>query len=209
MTLSVGIYLFKNVEVLDFAGPFEVFTTASRVFLRRNPGKEAPFKVFTVAKTKSAVQARAGLMTLPDFSLLDCPSVDLLLVPGGVVDEEVQDDEVIAWVRATASTAQLTASVCTGAFILAKAGLLDRKKATTHWEDIDDLRRQFPDIQVEAGVRWVDEGRVISSAGIAAGIDMSLHLVARLAGSQLAEATARQMDVPYRGDDLLPVNVPV
>jgi transcriptional regulator GlxA family with amidase domain len=200
MTVSVGIYLFENVEVLDFAGPFEVFTTASRVILRRNPGKEAPFKVFTVAKTIATVQARAGLKTLPDFSINDCPRIDLLLIPGGVVDEEVRDERVIAWVRATAAAAQLTASVCTGAFILAKAGLLDQKRATTHWEDIDDLRSQFPEVQVQDGVRWVDEGQVVSSAGIAAGIDMSLHLVARLAGSELAAATARQMDVPYRGD---------
>jgi len=198
MTISVGIYLFENVEVLDFAGPYEVFTTASRVFLRRNPGEALPFEVFTVAKTAAAVQARAGLKTLPDFTLNDCPTVDLLLVPGGVVDKEVEDESVIDWVRATAASAQLTASVCTGAFILAKAGLLRQRKATTHWEDIDDLRLQFPEVQVQEGVRWVDEDQVVSSAGIAAGIDMSLHLVARLAGSELAEATARQMDVPYR-----------
>lgn len=200
MTIAVGIYLFKNVEVLDFAGAFEVFTTANRVFARRTPGKETPFEVFTVAKTTAAIEARAGLKTLPDFSLIDCPSVDLLLVPGGVVDAEIRDETVISWVRKTASSAQVTASVCTGAFILAKAGLLHGKKATTHWEDIDDLRSQFPEVQVQHGVRWVDEGHVVSSGGIAAGIDMSLHLVARLAGSQLAEATARQMDVPYRSE---------
>jgi transcriptional regulator GlxA family with amidase domain len=200
MTISVGIYLFKNLEVLDFAGPFEVFTTASRVSLRRSPDNEAPFKVFTIAKTTGIVQARAGLKTLPDFSFNECPRVDLLLIPGGVVDEEVRDESVISWVRATAASTQLTASVCTGAFILAKAGLLDHKKATTHWEDIDDLWSQFPEIQVQGDVRWVDEGRVVSSGGIAAGIDMSLHLVARLASSQLAEATARQMDVPYRNE---------
>jgi transcriptional regulator GlxA family with amidase domain len=200
MTIFVGIYLFKNVEVLDFAGPFEVFTTASRVSLRRSPDNEAPFKVFTIAKTTGVVQARAGLKTLPDFSFSECPRVDLLLIPGGVVDEEVRDESVISWVRATAAGTQLTASVCTGAFILAKAGLLDHKKVTTHWEDIDDLRIQFPEIKVQGDVRWVDEGRIISSGGIAAGIDMSLHLVARLAGSQLAEATARQMDVPYRSE---------
>jgi transcriptional regulator GlxA family with amidase domain len=200
MTISVGIYLFKNVEVLDFAGPFEVFTTANRVSLRRSPDNDAPFKVFTIAKTTDVVQARAGLKTLPDFSLSECPRVDLLLVPGGVVDEEVQDEGVISWVQATAASAQLTASICTGAFILAKAGLLHQTKATTHWEDIDDLRIQFPEVQVQGGVRWVDEGRVVSSGGIAAGIDMSLHLVARLASRQLAEATARQMDVPYRSE---------
>ena len=198
MTIAVAIYLFKNVEVLDFAGPFEVFTTASRVFLKQNPGTPAPFKVFTVAKTSAPVQARAGLKTLPDFSRNDCPRVDLLLMPGGVVDEELQDELVIDWVRATSSLAQLTASVCTGAFLLAKAGLLDGKQATTHWEDIADLRSQFPRVRVREGVRWVDEGAVVTSAGIAAGIDMSLHLVARLVSNELAIATARQMDVPYR-----------
>ncbi len=198
MTISVCIFLFKHVEVLDFAGPFKVFTMASRVFLRGNPGKQAPFKVFTVAKTLDALRVRAGLETLPDFSLNSCPSVDLLLILGGVVDEQMQDASVITWIYATAANAQLTASVCTGAFMLAKAGLLHHKKARTHWADIDDLRSQFREVQAQDDVRWVDEGQVVSSACIAAGIDTSLHLVARLAGSQLAEATARQMDVPYR-----------
>jgi transcriptional regulator GlxA family with amidase domain len=200
MTLAVGIYLFNNVEVLDFAGPFEVFTTANRVSLRRSPDKAAPFNVFTVAKTEEAVQARAGLKTLPDFWLSNCPVIDLLIVPGGVVDQELNDDEVVSWVRESATRAQIAASVCTGAFLLAKAGLLHGKRATTHWEDIADLRVQFPSVLVQEEVRWVDEGPVVSSAGIAAGIDMALHLVARLAGSELAEATARQMDVPYRGE---------
>jgi transcriptional regulator GlxA family with amidase domain len=200
MTIAVAIYLFKNVEVLDFAGPFEVFTTASRVFLKHNPDKPAPFKVFTVAKTSAPVQARAGLKTLPDFSMDDGPRIDLLVIPGGIVDEELQDEQVIDWVRATSSSAQMTASVCTGAFLLAKAGLLDGQQATTHWEDIADLRSQFPQVWVQEGVRWVDEGAVVTSAGIAAGIDMSLHLVARLASKELAIATARQMDVPYRAE---------
>lgn len=200
MTIAVAIYLFKNVEVLDFAGPFEVFTTASRVFLKHNPDKPAPFKVFTVAKTSAPVQARAGLKTLPDFSVDDGPRIDLLVIPGGVVDEELQDEQMIDWVRATSSSAQMTASICTGAFLLAKAGLLDGQQATTHWEDIADLRSQFPQVWVQEGVRWVDEGAVVTSAGIAAGIDMSLHLVARLASKELAIATARQMDVPYRAE---------
>jgi transcriptional regulator GlxA family with amidase domain len=200
MTISVGIYLFNNVEVLDFAGPFEVFTTASRVFLRRHSGQPAPFKVFTVAKTEQMVQARAGLRAQPDFALANCPEVNLLLIPGGVVDEELKDREFISWVRETAAKAQLTASVCTGAFILAEAGLLDQKKVTTHWEDLADLRSRYPKVQVQDDVRWVDEGQVVSSAGIAAGIDMSLHLVARLVSRELAEATARQMDVPYNDE---------
>ena len=198
MTLSVGIFLFENVEVLDFAGPFEVFTTASRMAQRRQPDRAAPFKVFTVAKSMAPVVARAGLKALPDFTLSDCPPVELLLIPGGVVDAELLDDAVVNWIRATAADARLTASVCTGSFLLAKAGLLRGKRATTHWEDLDALQRQFPEVSVVGGVRWVDEGDVVSSAGIAAGIDMCLHLVARLVDPDLSVATARQMDVPYR-----------
>jgi transcriptional regulator GlxA family with amidase domain len=200
MTVTVAIYLFRNVEVLDFAGPFEVFTTASRVFLRRNPRGRAPFEVVTVAKTAEPVQARAGLRVVPDHALRSSPAAELLLIPGGAVDEELEDEEVVAWIRGRAAIAQVVASVCTGAFLLAKAGLLRGRSATTHWEDIADFRARFPDVVVREGVRWVDEGRVVSSAGIAAGIDMSLHLVARLAGIDLAAATARQMDVPYRGE---------
>jgi transcriptional regulator GlxA family with amidase domain len=195
---SVAIYVFPDIEVLDFAGPYEVFTTASRVFKRRNPSADPPFRVFTVAQQLAPVKARAGLVVQPDFAFDSAPPVDLLIVPGGVVDAELDKTEVIDWIRACSGRAQLTASVCTGAFLLAKAGLLQGKAATTHWEDIADLRRQFPDVVVKEGLRWVDEGAVVTSAGIAAGIDMSLHLVARFGSPALASLTARQMDVPYR-----------
>ena len=197
MTIRVAIYVFPNMEVLDFAGPFEVFTTASRVNLRANPGDLALFEVYTVAQSHNAVQARAGLRMLPDHTFATCPPPDILLVPGGVVTAELDNSEVINWVAHLAKSALVTASVCTGAFILAKAGLLTGRRATTHWEDIDDLRVAFPSVQVVENKRWVDEGQVVSSAGIAAGIDMSLHLIARFAGDPLAQATARQMDVPH------------
>jgi transcriptional regulator GlxA family with amidase domain len=174
-----------------------VFTTASRVHLRQHPGGEPPFAVCTVAKTTAPVQARAGLRAAPDYTLGDCPPIDVLIIPGGVVDDEVADAEVVAWVRDRSAIATLTASVCTGAFILAEARLLDGRATTTHWEDVADLRAKYPGLDVREGVRWVDAGRIVTSAGIAAGIDMSLHLVARLASPELARATARQMDVPY------------
>ncbi len=164
-----------------------------------NPGADEPFRAVTAAKTQAIVRARAGLSVVPDFSFQSCPATDLLIVPGGVVDNEVNDEQVIEWVRGRSREATITASVCTGAFILARAGLLRNRAATTHWEDIADLRAQFSDVQVRAGVRWVDEGDIVTSAGIAAGIDMSLHLVSRVAGADLAAATARQMDVPYSG----------
>jgi transcriptional regulator GlxA family with amidase domain len=135
---------------------------------------------------------------LPDFTFDDCPEANLLLIPGGVVDGKMTDRRVIDWIRATSSSAQWAASVCTGAFLLAKAGLLDGRQATTHWEEINDLQFQFPQVVAQEDVRWVDEGTIISSAGISAGIDMSVHLVARLVSDELAIATARQMNVPYR-----------
>lgn len=199
MPLAIAIYIFPQVEVLDFSGPYEVFTTAARLYRRHHPESEPLFQVSTVARTTDPVTARAGLKIVPDFTMSSAPRFDVLVVPGGVIDAECRDPAVIAWVRDRSRQAVITASVCTGAFILAEAGLLNGKSATTHWEDVADLRSSFPDTTVLEGVRWVDEGSIISSAGIAAGIDMSLHLVSRLAGEPLAAATARQMDVPHRG----------
>lgn len=204
MTVRVGIFLFADVEVLDFAGPYEVFTTASRVFGRSQPSLPPPFEVRTVAQTGSPVRARAGLLVVPDHSLTDHPPLDLLLIPGGVVTAELERPEVIAWIAKASAAASLTASVCTGAFLLARAGLLDGRRVTTHWEDIDDLRAMFPSLDVLDGPRWVDEGDIVTSAGISAGIDMSLHLVERFAGRELALRTARQMDVDWRLQPTIP-----
>jgi transcriptional regulator GlxA family with amidase domain len=200
-TLSVGILLFPNVEVLDFAGPYEVFTTASRVSRRRTQNLIEPFQVFTIARDQHLVRARAGLEVNPDYTLASHPPIHLLIVPGGIVTAELEKPEIIEWIRHTSRDAQLTASVCTGSFLLAKAGLLEGKAATTHWEDTRDLRTMFPTISVVEQTRWVDEGSIVTSAGISAGIDMSLHLVRRLAGQPLAEATARQMDFQWMTSD--------
>lgn len=196
--MTVAIYLFPDAEVLDFAGPYEVFTTASRVFRRENPSLPEPFSVFTVARAVGPVKARAGLVVQPDYTLANHPPIDVLLVAGGVVTAELDTPEVIAWVAATSARATLTASVCTGAFLLAEAGLLDGRTATTHWEDVPDMQARYPAVNTIAGERWVDEGMIVTSAGISAGIDMSLHLVERLAGRELALLTARQMDFDWQ-----------
>lgn len=193
--INVGIFIFENVEVLDFAGPYEVFTTASRVSQRNS--QPEPFTVFTIGRTGATIQARAGLKVHTDYHFGNHPPIDLLIIPGGVVTQELDEPEVIQWIQSIAAKSQLTASVCTGAFLLAQAGLLEGKSATTHWEDIDDLRAMFGSIEVVEGKRWVDEGVVITSAGISAGIDMSLHLVDRLAGRDLALKTARQMEFDW------------
>ena len=198
-TRRVAILAFDGMEVLDFAGPFEVFTTASRVRGRQRPGEAPPFSVHSVAPRPGPVRARAGLAMLPDHTLDDAPAAELLLVPGGVVDACMDDARLLRWIAQAHAGSEVTASVCTGAFVLAQAGVLAAGPCTTHWEDVADLQAAFPALQVDGTQRWVDQGRVVSSAGISAGIDMSLHLVARLAGRALAEATARQMD--YRWAD--------
>lgn len=197
MTISVAIYLFPDVEVLDFAGPYEVFTTAGRVFRRQNAEAAELFRVFTVARSTALVKARAGLEVKPDYTMEQHLPVDILIIPGGVVNAELECTDIIDWIKKTDATNKITASVCTGAFLLAKAGLLTGKTATTHWEDIADLRTMFTDLTVLEGRRWVDLDSIVTSAGISAGIDMSLHLVERVAGRQLALATAKQMEVDW------------
>ncbi|MDP2322760.1 MAG: DJ-1/PfpI family protein [Gammaproteobacteria bacterium] len=195
--LTVGIYLFADVEVLDFAGPYAVFTTASRVFRQTAPASPEPFTVCTISSSGVPIRARAGLLVQPDHGLDRHPSLDVLIVPGGVVTAELAEPGVLRWIANVARSTTITASVCTGAFLLAKAGLLAGRSVTTHWEDADDLKAMLPDLTVQTGVRWVDEGPVVTSAGISAGIDMSLHLVERLAGRDLAVRTARQMEFDW------------
>ena len=204
MTRNVGIYLYDDVEVLDLGGPFEVFSTASRMKARVTPDSAKPFELFTIADTIRPIHARGGLLVTPNFNITSHPRIDLLLIPGGVHNSELERENIIKWIASTAAKAELTASVCTGAFLLAKAGLLEGASVTTHWEDIADFRAMFPRITVRENERWVDAGRVVTSAGISAGIDMSLHLVARLEGEELAVRTARQMDYDWSRPGRLP-----
>jgi len=198
-SLRVLILAFDGVEALDFAGPFEVFTTASRVGQRMRPDSAAPFEVASVALAAAGqpVQARAGLQLLANHALAGSPPADVLIVPGGVVDVPMASPETLRWIARTAAEAKIVASVCTGAFLLAASGVVTNDAVTTHWEDIAELRERFPSLDVREDVRWVDNGRIVTSAGISAGIDMSLHLVERLAGLELAERTARQMDYEW------------
>jgi transcriptional regulator GlxA family with amidase domain len=197
MTTHIGILLFNQVEVLDFAGPFEVFTTASRMHARRHSGQEPLFSVFTVAGPSTPIRARGGLEVIAEYDLTTHPAIDLLLIPGGIVDDELERASTIEWIRDRAAGARITASVCTGAFLLAEAGLLVGRRATTHWEDAEAFARRYPEVQVEPAARWVDEGSVVTAAGISAGIDLSLHLVERLSGIDLARLTSRQMDYAW------------
>jgi transcriptional regulator GlxA family with amidase domain len=196
--MNVGIVIYDEVELLDMAGPYEVFTTASRVHARSQPSGVPPlFTVVTIARDTVQVRARAGLRLQPDWTLSDHPPLDCAVVPGGVVDSELRQPDLLAWIAGQARTARIVASVCTGSLLLAQAGVLDGHEATTHWEDLAALRELRPGLRVKEGVRWVDAGAVVTSAGISAGIDMSLHLVQRLHGQELALRTARQMEFDW------------
>jgi len=196
MLMTVGILVFDDVEILDFSGPYEVFSTAARVHARLCTA-EPLFRCFLVAPEMRPVYARGGMKVLPDCVLTPSSDLDVLIVPGGDVSRVMRDEAVTAWIRAQAKDAIITASVCTGAFLLGKAGLLDGLPATTHWEDQAEMAAIFPTTAVRQDVPWVDCGRVVTSGGISAGIDMSLHLIERLAGRQLAVATARQMEYSW------------
>ena len=191
--MNIGIYIYDEAEVLDFSGPFEVFTTASRV----SDEKSQPFEVFLISEFGGEVTARAGYKVISNYGFHDHPKIDVLIIVGGVHTHELEKPAVIEWISSQAKQASTVVSVCTGAFLLAKAGVITNQKVTTHWEDIDDLNKMFPDLTIVKNVRWVDEGSLITSAGISAGIDMSLHLVSKLHSLSLADKTAKQMDFTW------------
>lgn len=194
-TRTVGILIFDEVEVLDFCGPFEVFSVAAAV----GSDEEKLFQVFTVGRTAQTIRTRGGMSVTPHVGMADVDALDILLVPGGQGTRPlVHDEAVISWIRVRASTAELVLSVCTGALLLGKAGLLDGLAATTHHGALELLQKIAPQTTVRGDVRYVDNGRVITSGGIAAGIDMSLHVVARLLGNDHAAATARHMEYPWQ-----------
>lgn len=186
---NVAILLFDEVEVLDFAGPFEVFNVAARI-----KGEPAVFNVYTLA-AQAQISARGGLLVTPHYTLADYPPPDILLVPGGWGTRPLlHDTALLEWLQKQGADVELLLSVCTGSIVLGKAGLLDNLSATTHHSVFDLLREHAPRTTVVEDARFVDNGRVITSGGISAGIDMALHVVARLLGEDHAEATASYME---------------
>lgn len=195
---SVGILVFDGVELLDFAGPYEVFSRTRLVpgIESRRSEESAPFRVFTVAAGAHPIVATGGLRILPDFDFSTAPPIDILVVPGGFGTRALlQDQEILSWIRRTATAAQHVTSVCTGSLLLARTGLLAGRRATTHWGALALLRELDPTIRVEANLRVVDDG-VVTSAGVSAGIDMALTIVETLYGSIVADETARYIEYP-------------
>jgi transcriptional regulator GlxA family with amidase domain len=197
----VGILIFPNVEVLDFCGPYEVFSV-TRLHEERRREESSPFEVLLVAERADPVAATGGLRVIPDATLETCPPLDILVVPGGWgTRQEISNQRVLTWIAERAKEVTTLTSVCTGAMLLGQAGLLDGRRATTHWRSLDWMRQSFPAVTVEDKLHVVEDSRVLTSAGTSAGIDMALLVVARYFGEAVGRATARHMEYPFPDDN--------
>ena len=187
---KLGIVVFNDVEVLDFTGPFEVFSVTNELNDYRL------FEVSLISVSERIITAKNGLNIVPDITINDTDALDILLIPGGEGSRPlVNDRTLISWVRAVSLNCELVLSVCTGALILAKAGLLDGLRATTHHQAIGELRELVNDTEIAADEeRFVDNGKVITSGGISAGIDMSFHVIDRLFGKEISAKTSDYME---------------
>ena len=198
---KVGILVFPEVEVLDFCGPFEVFSV-TRLDEERRRQDPSPYEVLIIAENPGVVVATGGLKVIPDHVLEDCPPLDVLVVPGGWgTRREMKNDRLIAWIAERGQQVTTLTSVCTGSLLLGKAGLLDGRRATTHWRVLEEMRGLFPTVRVIQDQHVVEEGNIITSAGISAGIDMALRMVARHHDDAVARATARYMEYPFPEDN--------
>jgi transcriptional regulator GlxA family with amidase domain len=198
---KVGILVFPEVEVLDFCGPFEVFSV-TRLDEERRRQDQSPYDLVLVAEQPGVIVATGGLKVVADHTLDDCPPLDVLVVPGGWgTRREMMNDRLIKWLKERARQVTTLTSVCTGSLLLGKAGLLDGQRATTHWRVLEEMRILFPAANVIDDQHVVEEGDLLTSAGISAGIDMALRVVARHHGEAIARATARYMEYPFPDDN--------
>jgi transcriptional regulator GlxA family with amidase domain len=194
--VRIAILLYNGVDLLDSGGPYEVFLTAARLAVR--DGDQPPFEVLTITPDGGAVTAYGGLTLTPHTGADGAHEIEVLIVPGTTdIDGALADEALLASIVRVREHAAITASVCTGAFLLARLGLLADRAWTTHWEDVDLLAQTLGPAGGRRDVRWVDQGSEITAAGLSSGIAMSLHLVDRLVGRELAERTARQLDYDW------------
>lgn len=195
-----GILVFPEVEVLDLAGPYEVLSV-TRLDEARRRETASPYEVLVVAEERAPVRATGGLVLSPDCDVATCPPLDVLVVPGGWgTRRAARDAALLGWIAERGRTVETLASVCTGAMLLGFAGLLDGRAATTHWRALGWMREALPQVRVVDDRHVVVDGHVVTSAGISAGIDMALLVVASHHGEVVARATARHMEYPYPDD---------
>jgi len=179
---NVAIFVHEGVELLDFAGPGEVFASGGR-----------EFNVYTVASSASTLTSQRFLSVKPTYTFADCPKPDILILPGGATQIPAGDEKVIDWIQSVGKNTEYILTVCTGAILLAKAGLLDGKTATTHYCCRENLASEYPKVNVIKDVRWVDNGNIITTEGISAGIDGSLYLISKIKGPDQAKRIANYM----------------
>jgi transcriptional regulator GlxA family with amidase domain len=185
--MNVAIFIYDGVEILDFSGPGEVF--AATVV-----DSNFAFNVYTVAVNKNPILSQGFVTVTPQYSIDDCPKPDILVLPGGSTGNSVRNEKLIKWVKNISEDTKITMSVCTGAMLLSKAGLLDGKECTTWHGAIDRLQKITPKTKVHKNTRFVDNGHIVTTAGVSAGIDGALHVVSRLFGEEKAKEAAYYME---------------
>ncbi len=201
LPITVGILIFDQVEVLDVAGPFEVFSVA-RLNEEKRHIEPSPFRVLLLGDKLDQVMAVGGLRLIPDVTFDNCPDLDLLIVPGGWGTRiKINDVKFLNRIADRVAHTKLTASVCTGSSLLGRAELLDGREATTHWRAFDFLRRASPKVKIRKDVRFTLVEPIFTSAGVSAGIDLALRIVSYFFGTEIGVATARQMEYPYPQND--------
>ncbi len=192
MQSRVAVLLFDKVEIMDFAGPYEVFGAAGQLT------GELKYDIYNVAQSRRRVIAKSGLNIEPDYTFEECPIPDILVIPGGFgTRRERFNQKLLEFIRDKSEKAERVLSVCSGALLLAKAGLLDELEAVTHKGAIDDLRADAPRTVVNEDARFVDNGKFVVSAGVSAGIDASLYMVAQRNGDECAKLAAQYMEYEW------------
>jgi transcriptional regulator GlxA family with amidase domain len=179
---NVAIVVHNGAELLDFAGPGEVFAAAG------------PFNVYTISETKKPIISQGFVEVTPQYDVTDSPRPAIIVIPGGGSRALMGSEPLMKWIEKSAADAEVVLSVCTGALALAKLGLLDGLEVTTHFSAIEALKKQAPRSKVHENTRFVDNGRIVTTAGVSAGIDGALHIVSRLLGEDAAHGTARYME---------------
>jgi transcriptional regulator GlxA family with amidase domain len=185
--MNVAIFIYDKVEILDFSGPAEVFASASL-------DNEDAFNVYTVAVSKEPLLSQGFITVTPEYTIDNCPDPDILVLPGGDQRKSAENPKLIQWIKDCSKDAKILLSVCTGAKLLSKAGLLDGKEVTTWYGAIESLKEMTPKAKVHENTRFVDNGQIITTAGVSAGIDGALHVVSRLLGEENARAVAKYME---------------
>tara|TARA_Y100000588_G_scaffold372622_1_gene445384 strand:+ start:288 stop:905 length:618 start_codon:yes stop_codon:yes gene_type:complete len=195
MAKNVGIFIFDEVDILDFSGPYEVFCrTRTEPGIKSRNNNSGPFNVFTISIREKIIQASGGLKVVADYNFKNAPEVDILLIPGGLGTRQLlESQETISWILDIAERTSLLTSVCTGSLLLAQAGLLKNKRATTHWGALDLLQEISPSTKVIKDQRVVDDG-IVTSAGVSSGIDMAFQVVEELFGTDVASDTAKYIE---------------